>query len=423
MMINTHKFTTKDDMRARADSLRRSLRPLEDVEKDVAALISDVRARGDEALVELTERFDSVRLEPDSLEIPREKLEESLASLADAEREALEIAAERISSFASKSIAPDWTSEPAPGITVGQVTRPIEPVGLYVPGGRFAYPSSVLMTGIPARAAGVTDIVFCTPPGEGGYPSPLVMAACAVVGSCRVFRIGGAQAIAAMAWGTQTVPRCRMIAGPGNAYVAAAKRLVSADVTVDLDAGPSEVAILVDDATDPAFAAADMLAQAEHDPSSLAVLVTESPEALAAVRASLEDAGPIDGECHLVRCASREQSLELLSALAPEHLELMVEDAANLLPSIKSAGAVFLGQNSAVALGDYIAGPSHVLPTGGTASRLSGLSAADFLRRMNVISYTAEGLEKDVGTAWILATMEGLDNHALSVILRTGKKE
>jgi len=422
MMINTREFTTKEDMRAAAGSLRQPTGAVQEVENEAASIISDVRDRGDAAVVEFTQRFDGVLLDPGSLEVPRSRLEQSLSSLAASEREALQKAAGRVMAFASRSIPSDWTCEPAPGVKVGQVTRPIEPVGLYVPGGRYAYPSSVLMAGIPARAAGVTDIVICTPPGEQGDPSPLVLAACAILGACRVFRIGGAQAIAAMACGTQTVPRCSMIAGPGNAYVAAAKRLLSGDVTVDLDAGPSEVAILADESGDPAFAASDMLAQLEHDPASLAILISESPGVLEAVKESLAGAGSIDGTCHLLRCASRRQSIELVNAIAPEHLELMVEDAANLLPSIKSAGAVFLGRYSAVALGDYVAGPSHVLPTGGTAARLSGLSAADFLRRMNVISYSREGLLQDAATASLLATLEGLDNHARSISLRTGKQ-
>ncbi|HEY5503160.1 MAG TPA: histidinol dehydrogenase [Candidatus Anoxymicrobiaceae bacterium] len=422
MMINTHEFTTQDDMLAAAASLRRTRGAPGDVARDAASIIAQVRKGGDAALLDLTEKFDGVRLDADSLEVPRSRLEESLASLAGPQREALETAAARVGAFAARSVPPDWTSEPAPGVTVGLVSRPIEPVGLYVPGGRYAYPSSVLMTGIPARAAGVSEIVFCAPPGEGGEPSPLVLAACAVVGSCRVFSVGGAQAIAAMAYGTDSVPRCRLIAGPGNAYVAAAKRLVSGDVTVDLDAGPSEVAIYADETTDASFAAADMLAQVEHDPESLAILVSESGEALGAVRAALTEAVAVEGEFDLVLCASREQSIELLNAIAPEHLELMVQGAAELLVAIKSAGAVFLGQYSAVALGDYVAGPSHVLPTGGTAARLSGLSAADFIRRMNVISYTKEGLENDAETASVLATVEGLDNHARSISLRTGKQ-
>ena len=412
MMINTHEFTTQDDMLAAAASLRRPREAPVDVARDAASIIAQVRKGGDAALLDLTEKFDGVRLDADSLEVPPSRLEESLASLAGPQREALETAAARVGALAARSVQPDWTSEPAPGVTVGQVSRPIEPAGLYVPGGRYAYPSSVLMTGIPARAAGVSEIVFCAPPGEGGEPSPLVLAACAVVGSCRVFSVGGAQAIAAMAYGTGSVPRCRLIAGQGNAYVAAAKRLVSGDVTVDLDAGPSEVAIYADETTDASFAAADMLAQVEHDPESLAILVSESGEALGAVRAALTEAVAVEGELDLVLCASREQSIELLNAIAPEHLELMVQGAAELLVAIKSAGAVFLGQYSAVALGDYVAGPSHVLPTGGTAARLSGLSAADFIRRMNVISYTKEGLENDAETASVLATVEGLDNHA-----------
>jgi histidinol dehydrogenase len=240
-----------------------------------------------------------------------------------------------------------------------------------------------------------------------------------MLGDCRVFKVGGAQAIAAMAYGTESVPRCDMIAGPGNVYVATAKRLVRDRVTVDLEAGPSEVVIYADACAVPAYAAADLLAQLEHDPLALAVVVSEDMAVLESVRDALgrQDAAP-DGDVNMVLSSERALSIALVNAIAPEHLELMVEDAATMLPEVRSAGCVFLGPYSAVAMGDYIAGPSHVLPTGGTASRLSGLRAADFIRTMNVVSYTREGLEGDAAVARALASLEGLSSHARSVEIR-----
>ena len=418
-MIDTHELTTQDDIARIAASLRAAGEESDDVAREVATIIAEVEARGDEAVAELTERFDGARIPPGSFEVPPARLEESLEGLTSPQRDALDFAAKRVAAFAGESLPGDWTMEAGPGLTVGQVARPIEPVGLYVPGGRYAYPSSALMTGIPARAAGVERIVFCSPPAKDGEVNPLVLAACAMVGGCRVFRIGGAQAIAAMAYGTATVPRCLMIAGPGNAYVAAAKRLVSRVSTVDLEAGPSEVVVYADSTVDTAFAAADLLAQLEHDPQALAVLVSESSSTVEAVKSQLQSGGvDLVGKVDLVWCASREQCVGLINAIAPEHAALLVADAADLLPRIRTAWAVFLGPCSAVALGDYVAGPSHVLPTGGAAARLSGLSAADFTRRMNVVAYTQKGLDADAGPASLLASLEGLDHHARSVQVR-----
>jgi histidinol dehydrogenase len=271
----------------------------------------------------------------------------------------------------------------------------------------------------------VPDIVFCVPPGEDGTVDAATLAAITIVGDCRVFKAGGAQAIAAMAYGTDTIPPCRMIAGPGNVYVATAKRLVSNIVTVDLDAGPSEVAIYMDGSADISFASADALAQLEHDPLAIAVMISQSAELLDSARGvisgltdSLQGGDASGGNISLVHSDSRELTIDFLNALAPEHLELMVEGAAGLVEEIRSAGSVFVGPYSAVALGDYIAGPSHVLPTGGTAARTSGLKADDFRRTMNVISYTKEGFDLDAPTAGLLAGLEGLRGHSLSLDIR-----
>ena len=433
MMINTFEVRKQEDI----DSLLRELRSgsglPEGVIESVQMIIDDVGERGDAALVELTERYDGVRLRPGELEVTAGERKGCLASLDANTRAAMEKAASRISGFARRALAPEWEAEVEPGVRVGQVQRAVESAGIYAPGGRFAYPSTVLMTGVPAREAGVGRIEFCIPPDREGSVKAASLAATCLVGECRVFRVGGAQAMAAMALGTETVPAVSMLAGPGNVYVTAAKRLLSGVVGIDLEAGPSEVAILIDDWADPRFAAADLLAQLEHDPLSMAVLVCETEGVLESAASAVERmAGPggwtgigedgLRGAVTIARCASREIAVELINSIAPEHLELMVENPSELIGRIESAGCVFLGPYSPVALGDYIAGPSHVLPTGGTAARRSGLSAQSFRKTMNVIGYSRQGLEADSADAVLLARLEGLERHARSIEMRETEK-
>lgn len=424
MIITTHDISRQEDVRKATASIRSGLTADPEVVETVQEIIDDVRAIGDGALIDLALCFDGVNLDRSELEVTAAERQAAWDSLKSDVREALELAESRIARFARQGLDADWMIETSPGLSVGQVQRPLEAVGIYVPGGRFPYPSTVLMTGVLAREAGVGEIVFCVPP-SAGPGAGATLAATTLVGDCRVFRVGGAQAVAAMAFGTETVPRCGMVAGPGNVYVAAAKRLLSGIVSVDLEAGPSEVAVFVDSTVDISFAVADMLAQLEHDPLALAVLVCESEEVLQSARAVLE--GMVEGlsgeevpegNVNMVGCSGRELALEFLNELACEHLELMVEGASDLLPDIRSAGCVFVGPYSAVALGDYLAGPSHVLPTSGTASRLSGLKVSDFRRTMNVVSYTEEGFRTDAPEAVLLARLEGLSSHALSLDIR-----
>ncbi|MBU1670898.1 MAG: histidinol dehydrogenase [Actinobacteria bacterium] len=423
-MAGFYEIETKEEIPRVVAQVRDAGRIPARVLVEVGEIIDNVRARGDEALLEYTRAFDGVELDPGSIEVDEEDREAAWGSLEEDAAGALDMAAGRIALFARESLGSGWQREVAPGVSIGQVRVPLESAGLYVPGGRFAYPSTVLMTGIPAREAGVRSILFCVPPGPDGEVNGVTLAATWLVGECRVFRIGGAQAVAAMAIGTESVPACGILAGPGNAYVTAAKRLLAEEVKIDLEAGPSEVAVYVDETTNVAYAAADVLAQLEHDSMACAVLVSESAEVLES--ASAVEAGMTDGlgsgaetaGLSLVRCASRGLSLEFLNVLAPEHLELMVGDAEDLVSEIRSAGCLFVGEYAAVALGDYVAGPSHVLPTGGSAARLSGLSAADFTRIMNVVRYTAEGFEQDAPAARVLAGLEGLSRHAMSLDIR-----
>jgi histidinol dehydrogenase len=424
-MISTFEVNRQEDIEGVLGEIRGGSAVPDEVVRAISDIIADVRENGDNALAKLTERYDGVSTDASNLEVPADVREAAWQALHADVREALELSEGRIAAFARGSLPDDWEMEAAPGLTVGVSYRPLDTVGIYVPGGRFPYPSTVLMTGVLAREAGVGEIVFCVPPGPNGEIDPATLGATRPVGDCRVFKCGGAQAIAAMAYGTASVPRCRMVAGPGNVYVTCAKRLLSGVVSIDLEAGPSEVAAYVDSQVDLSFPAADMLAQLEHDPLSAAVMVSESSEVLESARgislglAEREGGGEtVEGTLAFVRCASRELSIRFINEFAPEHLELMVSDAREVVAGITSAGAVFVGPYSAAAMGDYVAGPSHVLPTAGTASRLSGLNAGDFRRSMNVISYTEDGFRRDAPTARLLAGLEGLGNHALSIDIR-----
>jgi len=422
MMITAFEITRQEDIEPALLKMRRTQVMPSETARVVKDIIDAVAAGGDRALVEMTERFDGVRLSGSQLEVPEDEIGRVFKALPDEVKDALKKAEKRITRFAAESLSEDWELETAPGVLVGQLQRTIDPVGIYVPGGRFAYPSTVLMTGVPAREAGVKEIIFCIPPEKGGQSNNAAVAATKLVGDCRVFRVGGAQAVAAMAIGTETIPKCQMVAGPGNIYVTTAKRLLSDVVSIDLEAGPSEIAIYVDGSVDMSYASTDVLAQLEHDPLSVAVMVSESRETLESARGVLsglaqgiETDATSESTVNLVLCSSRELSINLLNGLAPEHLELLVDEARNVLPDISSAGCVFVGPYSPVVLGDYLAGPSHVLPTGGSAKRLSGLSLQNFRRTMNVISYTQEGFLSDSDDARALARLEGLQMHALSV--------
>ncbi|HEY5530995.1 MAG TPA: histidinol dehydrogenase [Candidatus Anoxymicrobiaceae bacterium] len=424
MMITTYEVFGQEDIAPALGKIRSGSEASAEVMLSVKDTIEEVRQRGDGALARLTKRFDGVSLSPDEFEVAESERRQAWEDIDSDAREALLMAEKRIALFARESLAKEWEMEVEPGLMVGQAQRPLETVGIYVPGGRFPYPSTVLMSGVLAREAGVPEINFCVPPGDGGFVSRITLAATTLVDGCKVFRAGGAQAIAAMAYGTETIPRCKLVAGPGNIYVATAKRLLSDVVSVDLEAGPSEVAAYVDSTVDISFAAADMLAQLEHDPLAVSAIVSESSDVLESARGvlsgfadGLDDPEP-RGSVSLVLCASRSLAIDFLNALAPEHLELMVDEAQNVLPDIHSAGCVFIGPYSPVALGDYVAGPSHVLPTGGTAARLSGLNAQDFRRTMNVISYTEQGFRSDAPQAKLIARLEGLKKHAFSIEIR-----
>jgi histidinol dehydrogenase len=404
---------------ARTDGAR-----LHDEERRVAAILEQVRREGDAALLDLTERFDGIR--PDPLRIPIEQLQQAWEATPADLQDALRLAHERILSFHRAQMPRDLALQGPHGERLGRRWRPVERAGLYVPGGRASYPSTVLMNAVPARVAGVERLVMVTPPGPDGMPNATVLAAAHLAGVEEVYRIGGAQAIAALAWGTESIPRVDVISGPGNLWVTLAKKAVYGRVGIDSLAGPSEVLVIADHTARPEQVAADLMAQAEHDPLAAAILITTSealatavPIAIAAqlenhpraaiTRQALEEWGLI------VVCDDLTEAASLSDRFAPEHLELLVEDPDALAEHIQHAGAIFLGPWTPEAVGDYLAGPNHTLPTSGTARFAGALSVETFLRHTSLIGFNRAALEATAPAVVRLAESEGLHSHAESV--------
>ncbi len=398
----------------------------------VAAIIAHVRAEGDAALCALTYRFDGLKLAPAALRITGAEIEEAASSVSPELAAALDVAARRIEAFHRAQLPADFDTTDSEGLRLGLRWTPLASVGLYVPGGKAAYPSSVLMNAIPARVAGVPRLAMCVPT-PGGVLNPLVLAAARRAGVEEIYRVGGAQAVAALAWGTESIAPVDRIVGPGNAYVAEAKRQVFGRVGIDAIAGPSEVVVIADQGQDPARIAADLLAQAEHDESAQAILITDSvalADATAAAVASLLPTLPRAAIAQaswehfgaIVVVRGLEEAAALADRLAPEHLEIMTADPAGLFARIRNAGAAFLGASCPEALGDYVAGPNHVLPTGRTARFASGLSVFDFLKRTTWIAGDDAALARLGPAAVALAEAEGLSAHAHSIRVRLGNR-
>ena len=405
----------------------------ESIERAVAAILQDVRERGDAALLEYTERFDRVRADTvQALEIPRSQWQDALAALPADQRNALEAAAERIRAYHEHQRAQSWSYTEADGTLLGQQVTPLDRVGLYVPGGKAAYPSSVLMNAIPAKVAGVGEIVMVTPTPDGAR-NPMVLAAAAIAGVDKAYAIGGAQAVGALAYGTQTLQAVDKIVGPGNAYVAAAKRRVFGTVGIDMIAGPSEILIICDGTTPADWIAMDLFSQAEHDELAQAILLCPDAAFLDAVEQAIERLLPtmpreaiirasLSGRGALVQVRSLEEACEIANRIAPEHLEVIVREPISVLPHIENAGAIFLGPYSTEPVGDYFAGPNHVLPTNGTARFSSPLNIDDFVKKSSIIQYSKEALLRDAGHIMKLARAEGFEGHARAVEIRVRKE-
>ncbi len=390
-------------------------------------IVDAVRREGDAALLAYTERFDGVRL--DAARLPESAIDEAVVAVGEDFMETLRQAAENIRAYHAKQSRNSYVVAEKEGVVLGQRVIPLARVGLYVPGGTAAYPSTVLMDAIPAQIAGVAEIIMTTPPGKDGSVNPAVLAAAKVAGVTRVFRAGGAQAVAALAYGTASVPRVDKIVGPGNAYVAAAKRLVYGQVDIDMIAGPSEILVVADGTANPVCVAADLLSQAEHDTLAASILVTTSAALAEAVQAEVERQiallpradicrASIDQNGWIFLADTLEEALMIANEVAPEHLELCVDDPFRWLPAVRNAGSVFLGKFAPEALGDYFAGPNHTLPTSGTARFSSPLSVDDFVKKSSFIYYTRDALAGVSRRVIDFAEREGLTAHAQSVALR-----
>jgi len=401
--------------------------PKIDVEKTVSEIIENVAKNGDKAVFEYCEKFDGAKL--DTLLVSPEEIEEAVNSVESDFLRILKEAAENIRAFHSKQVRNSFIINENKGIVTGQKVTPVDVAGLYVPGGTAAYPSTVLMDSIPAKIAGVGNLVMVTPPGRDGKINPVILAAASVAGVDKIFKVGGAQAIAALAYGTESIPKADKIVGPGNAFVAEAKRQVYGMVSIDMIAGPSEILVVADSKSNPAHVAADLLSQAEHDKLASAVLVCDSMDFAKKVSDELEKQIPLLERAEIARCSIDENgkiivaddlycAIEISNKIAPEHLELCVDNPFDYLDSVKHAGSIFMGRYCPEALGDYYAGPNHTLPTSGTARFSSPLSVDDFVKKTQYTYYTKDALEKVKDDVAFFATKEGLTAHAKSALVR-----
>ena len=406
--------------------------PAVNVERIVSDIIEDVKQNGDKALFAYCEKFDHAKL--DHLQVTQQEIDEAVATVAPEFLEILKKAAANIRKFHSRQVRNSFIINDENGIVIGQKVIPIDRAGLYVPGGTAAYPSTVLMDSIPAKIAGVRKVVMVTPPGADGKINPVILAAASIAGIDEIYKLGGAQAIAALAYGTESVPKVDKIVGPGNAFVAEAKKQVFGMVSIDMIAGPSEILIVADGNTNPRHAAADLLSQAEHDKLASAVLVTDSMALAEAVQAELERQIPellrsdiarasIDNNGKIIVADTLTKAIDIANQIAPEHLELLVDNPFDYLDSIRHAGSVFMGRNCPEALGDYFAGPNHTLPTSGTARFSSPLSVDDFVKKTQYTYYTRDALAKVAEDVAYFAKQEGLTAHAKSAVIRMEETE
>ncbi len=404
------------------------VQPKVNIEKTVADILEDVKQNGDKAVLSYTARFDKAELS--TMLVSKEEMAEAKEKVEPEFFAILEKAAQNIRNFHKKQKRNSFIINDQPGIVMGQKVIPMDKAGLYVPGGTAAYPSTVLMDAIPAKIAGVPEVVITTPPGKDGKVNPYILAAAQVAGVDKVFKVGGAQAIAALAFGTESIPKVDKIVGPGNAFVAEAKKQVYGLVSIDMIAGPSEILIVADGKSDPRHIAADLLSQAEHDTMASAVLVTDCAAFAEKVQAELEKQIPlleraaiarasIDDNGKIIVAESLNAAIEIANEIAPEHLELCVDNPFDYLDAIRHAGSIFMGRNCPEALGDYLAGPNHTLPTGGTAKFSSPLSVDDFVKKTQYTYFTKDALKNVAKDVYAFAVKEGLTAHAKSAIIRT----
>ncbi len=411
------------------DLLKRSPGNYTEYEDTVNEIVGRVRREGDAALFDYTSQFDKFKLTADNIKVTREEIDEAYGKLDPELVRVIRESAENIRNFHRKQLRNSWFDAREDGVILGMKITPIERVGVYVPGGKAAYPSSVLMNVIPAKVAGVKSVIMATPPGADGGVNPGTLVAADIAGADCIYRMGGAQAVAAMAFGTQTVPKADKVTGPGNIFVALAKKAVYGHVSIDSIAGPSEILVLADETANPRYAAADLLSQAEHDEMASAILITTSKEL--AEKVSMEVDGfletlerskiireSLDNYGYILLAENMEEAVDAANAIASEHLEILTRNPFDVMTRIKNAGAIFLGEYSSEPLGDYFAGPNHILPTNGTAKFFSPVNVDDFLKKTSIISYSREALQKVHRDIETFAVSEGLTAHAGSIRVR-----
>jgi len=425
-IINTNSSSFKQEFE---EILNRGKMDIDSVSKIVQDLINEIKKDGNKALKSQIARFDRWQPKEDSdLEVSKDEMKEAFEALDSKLKSALELAYKRIKDYHEKLMPKTWDYKEANGTILGQKVTPVDRAGLYIPGGKAAYPSSLLMNVIPAQVAGVKEIVVCTPAPDNELNS-LLLAACYLCGLDKVYKVGGASAIGAMAYGTQTIPKVDVITGPGNIFVATAKKLVYGDVNIDMIAGPSEIGILADESAKANYLAIDLLSQAEHDEMASSILITTSQELANSVSQKVEEflnelsrkeiaKKSIDERGAIIVAKNMDEAIDLMNQIAPEHLEVVTKEPFALLDKIKHAGAIFLGENTPEPIGDYIAGPNHTLPTGGTAKFYSPLSVEHFLKKSSIISFSKKGIEEIGEDCALIADIEGLTAHAKSVRIR-----
>lgn len=427
--MNIYTLSKESKEKLKETLQKRDTNQFSEYEKIVQDIIDDVKSRKDDAVFEYTKKFDGFQLTPQNIRVTEEEIENAVASLEPDFIRILEDAAANIKDFHEKQKRISWMDTKADGTILGQKFTPIETVGVYVPGGKAAYPSSVLMNIVPAKVAGVERIVMVTPPGKDGIVNPATLAAAKVAGVDEVYKVGGAQAIAALAFGTQSIPKTNKICGPGNIFVALAKKAVYGRVSIDSIAGPSEILVLSDETTNPRYAAADLLSQAEHDEMASAIMITTSMEVAEAVSKEVDAFTEVlerkeiiqkslDNFGYIFVAETMEDAIDAANEIASEHLEILTKNPFEIMTKIKNAGAIFLGDYSSEPLGDYYAGPNHILPTNGTAKFFSPLNVDDFMKKSSIISYSYEALEKAHKDIEFFAAKEGLTAHANSIKVR-----
>ncbi len=424
--LSTFQLSYLDKVKARGNFQFREIRPV------VLAILVDIQENGDVAVIKYSEKFDNIQLQKNQLRVTPEEIEFAYSQVPKDIISTLQEIIKNITIFHTAQKRDLWYVQSRQGISVGQLMRPIEKVGIYVPGGKAPYPSTVLMTVVPAKIAGVPEVILCTPPRADGTINPVILVAAEEAGIDAIYKVGGAQAIGAMAYGTETIPAVHKIIGPGNIYVTTAKLLVSTVIGIDLPAGPSEVLILADETSEPRFIAIDLVSQAEHDENAYCFLVTTSKTVIEEVEKELNRLvstqsrfeiikKSLNNNGYLILVDKMAEAIKLINEIAPEHLELQIKDPEGALPQINNAGAIFLGKFSPVPIGDYAAGTNHVLPTGGAAKIYSGLSIASFMKLIDVAKCSRAGLQTLAPWIATLAKIEGLDAHAQSIQMRLEK--